>query len=115
MYGREKRVLLREYLEQGIKKSALADKLGISRRTVHHWIKTGQLDRELDDETVRYKKRPRIERRIDPYREILHSRLHEFPELSSVRLHDEIRAAWYEGGYTQVKEYVRQIRPQPPA
>ncbi len=115
MYGREKRVLLREYLEQGIKKAALADKLGISRRTVHHWIKTGQLDRELDEETVRYKKRPRIERRIDPYREILHSRLHEFPELSSVRLHDEIRAAGYEGGYTQVKEYVRQIRPQPPA
>ena len=32
MYGREKRVLLREYLQQGLTKAALADKLGISRR-----------------------------------------------------------------------------------
>ena len=30
MYGREKRVLLREYLQQGLTKAALADKLGIS-------------------------------------------------------------------------------------
>ena len=46
MYGREKRVLLREYLEQGLTKTALAVKLGLSRRTIHHWIGTGQLDRE---------------------------------------------------------------------
>ena len=53
MYGREKRVLLREYLEQGWTKSALAEKLGISRRTVYHWIGTGQLDRDMDAEAVR--------------------------------------------------------------
>ena len=41
MYGREKRVLLREYLEQGLTKMALAVKLGLSRRTIHHWIETG--------------------------------------------------------------------------
>ena len=41
MYGREKRVLLREYLEQGLTKTALAVKLGLSRRTIHHWIETG--------------------------------------------------------------------------
>ncbi len=50
MIGREKRVLLRHYLEQGMSKSALARKLGISRRSVYHWIETGQLDRELDEE-----------------------------------------------------------------
>jgi hypothetical protein len=44
VYGREKRVLLREYLEQGLTKTALAVKLGISRRTIHHWVETGQLE-----------------------------------------------------------------------
>ena len=34
MYGREKRVLLREYLEQGWTKSALAEKLCISHNEV---------------------------------------------------------------------------------
>ena len=52
MYGREKRVLLREYLEQGWTKSALAEKLCISRRTVYHWIETGQLGRDMDAEAV---------------------------------------------------------------
>ena len=66
MYGREKRVLLREYLEQGLTKTALAVKLGLSRRTIHHWIETGQLDRDLDNEAVRYKKRPSTPRKNRP-------------------------------------------------
>src|SRR5690606_30652590 len=32
MYGRETRVLLRHYLEQGLKKTELARRLGVSRR-----------------------------------------------------------------------------------
>ena len=50
-------------------------------------------------------------RKIDPYRGIIDTRLQAFPLLSAVRLHEEIRAAGYMGGYTQVKEYVRQVRP----
>ena len=45
MIGREKRVLLRHYLEQGMNKAVIARDLGVSRRTVYHWIETGQLDR----------------------------------------------------------------------
>jgi transposase len=111
MYGREKRVLLREYLEQGWTKSALAEKLGISRRTVYHWIETGQLERDMDAEAVSYKERASVVRKIDPYRGIIDTRLQAFPLLSAVRLHEEIRAAGYQGSYTQVKEYIRQIRP----
>lgn len=58
MYTRETRVLLRHYLEQGVGKSELARRFGVSRRTIYYWIKTGQLDRDLDDEPVRYKSRP---------------------------------------------------------
>ena len=46
MIGREKRMLLRHYLEQGMNKAVIARDLGVSRRTVYHWIETGQLDRE---------------------------------------------------------------------
>ena len=34
--GREKRVLLRHYLEQGMPKVAIARHLGVSRRTVYN-------------------------------------------------------------------------------
>ena len=113
MYGREQRVLLRHYLQQGLSKAEIARTLGVSRRTVYHWVETGQLDRELDNEAVRYTPRPPVQRKIDRFRPIVLARLAEYPKLSATRLHDEIRAAGYAGGYTQVKEYVRQVRPTP--
>lgn len=115
MYARETRVLLRHYLEQGVGKAELARRFGVSRRTIYHWIETGQLDRDLDNEPARYTPRPPVPRKLDPYRGIIQERLQAFPDLTAQRLFDEIQAAGYPGGYTQVKEYVRSIRPQPPA
>jgi transposase len=115
MYGRERRVLLRHYLEQGLSKAEIARSVGISRRTLYHWINTGQLDRELDNGSVRYSARPAVARKIDRYQEMIQVRLAEYPKLSATRLHEEIRAAGYAGGYTQVKDYVREVRPGPPA
>ncbi|MFC4311614.1 helix-turn-helix domain-containing protein [Steroidobacter flavus] len=46
------RVLLRHYLRQELAMSEIARALGVSWRTVYHWIETGQLDRELDNEAV---------------------------------------------------------------
>jgi transposase len=115
MYGREQRVLLRHYLERGLSKAEIARELGVSRRTVYHWIATGQLDRELDEAPVRYAARPPVARKIDAFRGIIEARLAEFPRLSATRLWEEIRAAGYAGGYTQVKAHVRQVRPTPAA
>jgi transposase-like protein len=49
MFGRETRMLLRHYLEQGATKSALARQLGVSRDTIHRWIRAGDLDRDLEE------------------------------------------------------------------
>lgn len=114
MIGREKRVLLRHYLEEGMSKAAIARKLGISRRTVHHWIETDQLDRELDDEPVVYGPRKPMPSKLDSYKPLIDARLKEYPELTAVRLHEEVKAAGYKGSYNQVKRYVRKVRPRPP-
>ena len=104
MYAREQRVLLRHYLEQGLRKTEIARSLQVSRRTVYHWIDTGQLDRELDNGPAQYSARPAVARKIDPYRQIIAARLGEYPKLSATRLHEEIRSAGYTGGYTQVQD-----------
>ena len=114
MIGWRKRVLLRHYLEQGMTKTAVAEMLGVGRRTVHRWVQNGELDRDVSPETVHYGPRPPVPRKIDPYKGIILDRLEAFSELSAVRLFEEIKAAGYGGGYTQVKEYVRGVRPQPP-
>lgn len=38
MYVREQRVLLRHYLERGLSKAEVAREVGVSRRSVYHWI-----------------------------------------------------------------------------
>ena len=52
---------------------------------------------------------------LDPFKGIIQARLQEYPQLSAVRLLDEIKAAGYEGGYDQVKRHVRVVRPREPA
>lgn len=113
MFGRERRVLLKDYLDQGLSKTAIAERLGISRRTVYHWITTHQLERNLDAE-VHYRPRAPVPTKLDAYKPLITARLAEFPELTAVRLYAEVRAAGYCGSLTQLKLFVRRVRPQPP-
>jgi transposase len=110
--GREKRMLLRHYLKEGLSKSEISRRLEISRDTIHRLIRTGQLDRDLDAEPVRYTPRPPVPTKLEPYRALIVARLAAYPRLSAVRLLEEVRAAGYTGGYTQVKEFVRRVRPR---
>lgn len=104
-------MLLRHYLEQGLPKAEIARQLGVSLRTLYYWIDSGQLDRGRDQAPVRYGPRPVVPRKLDRFSGIITARLAEYPRLSATRLFEEIRAAGYEGGYTQVKEFVRKARP----
>lgn len=113
MFGRETQMLLKHYLEQGATKSALARQFGVSRDTIHRWIRDGALDREEDTLAVRYGPRRPAATKLDRYKAIIEARLAAFPALSAVRLFDEVRADGYDGGYTQVKVFVRAHRPAP--
>lgn len=105
---------LRHYLEEGYTQRQIAKELGIDRRTVYRWIKSGDLDRDLSPETVTYGRRPTVPKKLDRYQAMIHERLEEYPKLTATRLFEEVRAAGYEGGYTQLRLYVRQVRPKPP-
>ena len=112
MIGWGIRVLLIHLLEQGLSKSAIAERLGMDRRTIHRWIASGEL--EVDAATgmlPRPVRRSSGARKLDGFLQLIATRLKDFPELTSVRLLAEIRAAGYTGGYTQLKEHVRRTRP----
>ena len=83
----------------------------VSRRTIHEWIETGQLDRDVSSGGARYTARPPMGHKLDPYKRIIDARLKEYPKLSAKRLFDEIRAAGYPGGYSRVRDYVRGVWP----
>jgi transposase len=111
MYGWEERVLLRHYLEQGLTISAIAERVGCDRRTIQRWIAAGELDR--NPMTIRYGPRAPVATKLEPYHPLIRDRLGTYPELTASRLFAEIRAAGYTGGFTQLKRFVRQVRPRP--
>ena len=107
-------MLLKYYLDQGVSKAELSRRFGVNRRTIHYWIKTGQLDRDLSAAPRGYSPRPPVAHKLDPYKGIIDARLEEFPKLSAKRLFDEVRAAGYTGCYVRVNDYVRETRPREP-
>jgi len=111
VYGWERLVLLKHLLDQGLSKAAIARQLGVSRRSIYHWITTGQLERDLSGSGPRLRA-PRLTQ-LEPYKPIIRTRLATYPELSAVRLFEEVRAAGYRGGITQLRDYVAQVRPRP--
>ncbi len=51
---------------------------------------------------------------IDPFEGFLRERVLAFPDLSGARLLREIRAMGYEGSYTAVTDFLRDVRPSKP-
>jgi transposase len=111
VYGWDTLVLLKHLLDEGLSKTAIAQRLGVSRRVIYHWIATAQLTRDLDA-PPRRSPLPRATK-LDQYTPIITERLTTYPELSAVRLFEEVRAAGYAGGITQVRDYVARVRPRP--
>ena len=86
----------------------------MSRGTIHQWVKTGQLERDLGAAARGYTPRPAVAHKLDPYKGIIDASLEEFAQLSAKRLFDEVRAAGYPCCYESVRNYVRVVRPQEP-
>jgi transposase len=112
LIGLETHVLLRHYLDEGLSKRAIARLLGIDRRTITRWVAAGELDRDLDRPPF-YRPRPPRPTKLDPYKGIIVQRLKDYPKLSAIRLLEEVQAAGYTGGYSQLRDYIRTVRPCP--
>jgi transposase len=107
MLSKEEFIVLRHYLGEGVSKTAIARKLGISRMTVYRHANS-------DKAEPRYSPRPPKPTLLDPYKDYIRGRLKIYPELSAVRLLGEIQEMGYQGKYTRVKDFVRLVRPRPP-
>lgn len=84
--------------------SSLSRQTGYDRKTIRKYISSPR----SHPERFHHKKGSKL----DPFKDYLQQRLEKFPNLSSVRLLEELKEKGYSGGYTILKDYLRIIRPK---
>ncbi|WP_299657243.1 IS21 family transposase [uncultured Jannaschia sp.] len=104
MHGLREIVLIHDLKKQGLSLTAIARKVGCDRKTVRKYLECGL-------EGPVYGPRQPRECLLDPYEDYLRERVMTFPDLSGARLLREIREMGYEGGYTRVTDFLREVRP----
>ena len=107
MTGLGEIVMILDLHRQGAGVSAIARRTGLDRKTVRKVIAGGL-------EPPAYGPRPRRVTQLQPFEPYLRERLAAVPELTGRRLHRELAALGYRGGYTAVTDLLREIRPVVP-
>jgi len=88
----------------------IAKTLGVSRKTVNRVID--------EHEQARAGTLPKRERQpksaLDPFREDITALLARYPDITAVRLHQELVRRGFKGAYSTVRDYFRPFRPPDP-
>jgi len=114
MHGAFTRMLLHQLLEEAKgDRAEAARRVGVGRSTMYRWIEAGLLDQPIESIRAKYGPRQRGPSKLDPFKPIITERLREYPRLSGIRLLAECRAAGYAGGITQLRDYLKGLRPAP--
>ena len=100
-------LVIHDLRRQGLSISAIARKTDLDRKTVRKYLARGL-------EAPVYGPRAPRPRLLEPYEEYLRERVTACEGLSGKRLHREIQALGYRGGYTAVTAFLREVRPTPP-
>ncbi|WP_067726509.1 IS21 family transposase [Oceanobacillus damuensis] len=98
---------IHQLIKKGFSKTKVAEKLGISRSTVHRYLKRKPSDMSewVDSLQSRSKK-------LDPYKELILSWLREHPDMSAAQVEDWLKEKYEDlkVGESTVRSYVRELR-----
>jgi len=100
-------VMILDLYRQGLSVSAIARPTGLDRKTVRKYVESGL-------EPPAYGPRQSRPTKVSPFEPYLRERVAAYPDLTGSRLHREIRDLGYAGGYTVVKDFLREVRPSAP-
>lgn len=99
-------VMILDLHRQGLSVSAISRQCGLDRKTVRRYIERG-----LEPPAYGPRKpRPTL---LDPFTAYLQERVAAYPGLTGARLLRELKERGYQGSYTAITDFLRDVRPPP--
>lgn len=102
MFTVEEFLMIRDLHHQGLNISQISRETGYHRNTVRKYLAAQTVPIPASRRT-----RPS---KLDPYKAYIQQRIRDYP-LSAARIYREIQEMGFNGKYTIVKDYIREIRP----
>jgi transposase len=99
--------------KQGMSRRAIARSLGVSRNTVKKLLGAHAGRRAAPSSVIAAKPQRSRPTKLDVHHDQVNRLLSDYPEITAQRVLEELRERGFDGGYSQVKELVRHLRPKP--
>ena len=90
---------------------AIARHFGVGRNTVRRILRDHQTKRDQGHDIL--PKKQQRSSKLNPFIPRMKSLIEEFPDITGVRMTEELKCIGYDGGKTIVTDHLRQMRPKP--
>jgi transposase len=94
---------------------ALSRHFAMGRNTIRRILRKNRRHRNQGHDMVEQARPKPVLRssKLDAFRPLIKALLEEYPDITGVRVYEELRAEGFDGGRTIVTDYLRKIRPRP--
>jgi len=98
---------------QGTSIRALSRQFAMGRNTIRRILRKNRRQRDCGHDTLDKRRVLARTSKLDAFRPMIKALLDEYPDITGVRVYEELTAAGFNGGCTIVTDYLRKIRPRP--
>jgi transposase len=98
---------------QGWSIRALVRRFDMGRNTIRRILRKNREQREKGHDAIEHRRPVSRNSKLDAFKAMIKELLEKYPDITAVRVYEELTENGFDGGRTIVTDYLRKIRPRP--